>query len=158
MTMSKTPDDTRTQRLTLDDGTLEVRTTDADPYYAESRAREDAEVQAALDALRAQGICRPVLFHIEDNGEMAATKWQRLLPALQAHGISVFSTAPTGVAFVLRPDRSRDILQPVFGRDAARLFRTAEWPVSYFTVAVGSNSTQSFESRTFKDMERDNRP
>ena len=35
-------------------GNLTIRTTDNDPYFATDRAREETEIQAALDSFRAR--------------------------------------------------------------------------------------------------------
>jgi hypothetical protein len=145
----------RIETTVLPDGTLEVRTPDeGQPHFAEARAREVAEVQAAIDTLRATGVSRPVHFCLADPGWAAAKDWRLLLPGLRSRGIATFSTGADGFSYVVRPDVAQELLRPLYGKGAARLFRTASWPVSYHTIEVTSDAILVMESRTYKDMAR----
>ncbi len=135
------------------DGTLETHTTDADPWFAEDRAREDSELQAALDTLRARGVARPVVISCTERGEKAARFWALLKPTLIAAGIPVFSAAEAGCRhYVVPVDVAREALRAVFGKSASRHFRLPSWPVSYWSVNIGSEHHEVYESRTFKDI------
>jgi hypothetical protein len=144
-------------KTVLADGTLLVTTPDeGQPHFAESRAREDAEAQAAIDALRASGIPRPVVFQLGNDHPRSRAEWKLLLPELRAHGKAVWSAIATCEDgyhhYVLRPDRARELLRSVLKvSDAARLFRTPAWPVSHWTVSLDSGQLLIFESRSFKD-------
>jgi hypothetical protein len=145
----------RIDTTVLPDGTLEVRTPDeGQPHFAEARAREDAELQAALDTLRGQGVTRPVLVHLADGDKVAVTTWKQLLPAMRGRGIPIFSTGPGDFSYFFCPNVAREILYPLVGRGVMRLFRTAQWPLSYHTVEIASNGHLISESQTFKDAAR----
>jgi hypothetical protein len=135
------------------DGTIEVTTTDADPYLAEERARQNAELQTALDTPRGRGSPRPVLFQLDDREAAAMAIWKLLLPGLRQNGIPIFPTdldearpwvVPTAVA--------RQLLQPVIGKTVVRLFRVPTWARGYWTVGIGSHEHKFYESRTLKDQ------
>ena len=142
----------RVDTTVLADGTLVVRTPDeGQQYFAEARAWEESETDQALATLRAQGIARPVLFRLVDWEWRAVKLWRGLEAVLKARGIPVFSTGADGFSYVVPTDLGRELLRPLFGKGAARLFRTPSWPQSYFTVAIGSEGPKVYESRTFKD-------
>jgi hypothetical protein len=148
----------RIDKVLLPDGTLVVSTpNEGQPHFAESRAREDAELQAALDALRAAGINRPVLVQLGDGRPDSAELWKRLLPGLRQHGIPTWNAGARGPDddrhFVLRPDQARHLLRDVLqSRLAARMFRAPQWPVSYWTVSLEGGGVAVFESCTVKDQ------
>src|SRR5262245_43153880 len=101
-----------------DDGSVVVTTPDeGQPWFAESRAREDAEVQAALDALRAAGVARPVLFQVGGDDPASRAAWRLVLPELRRHGTAVWNAQQLGEDdghhYVLRPDRARELLRDV---------------------------------------------
>jgi hypothetical protein len=148
-------------REDLGDGTYVVTTPDeGQPHFAESRAREDRELQAALDAIRAQGISRPVMFQIADEDPRSLAVWKGLLPHLRKHGIAVWCACATNeddeYSYVLRPDRAREILRVVSGKKkTARFFRVpmqSDWPLSYWTASIEEGHLLTWESRTLKDM------
>jgi hypothetical protein len=142
----------------LPDDTFNVYTPDeGQPYFAESRAREDAELQAALDTLRATGVNHPVVFQLGDDDPRSLELWKMLLPALKQHGIATWSATAQGPDdehhYVMRQDRARELLRDVLRvRKAARLFRTPGFPVGYWTLSCEDGAVADWESRTFKDM------
>jgi hypothetical protein len=113
----------------------------------------DAELQAALDAFRARGVARPVVFAYAGQGEKAARVWQQLEPALKQAGMSLFNAAdPRPPRYVVATDAARRLLLSTFGKAASRLFRVPAWPVSYWAVNVIEGGYEATESRTLKDM------
>jgi hypothetical protein len=127
-------------------GIPEVSTADVDRYLAAARAVEDA-VQQALDASRGQGVPRPALFVLH-----SGSRHGPLLEAgLEQRGTKVGPASPDVRLFMLALDDAREVLRPVFGAQARRLFRVAQWPVSYWTVEVTAADTRVFEGRTRKD-------
>jgi hypothetical protein len=145
----------------LPDGTSLVTTPDeGQPHFAESRAREDVELQAALDAIRAQGISRPVMFYVADADPRSLAIWRNLLLGLRKHGIATWNAAAidddTEHNYILRPDRARELLREVLGlKKTGRYFRMPaqpDWPVSYWTACIAEGGLRVWESRTLKDM------
>jgi hypothetical protein len=138
--------------LTLPDGTREVRTTDADPYFAEDRAASQVELQAALDGYRAGGCPRPVVFCCAGRDEKTSMAWRQLEPALKEAGKSISNAADQWLPrYVVATDVARRLLAPIVGKEASRLFRVPTWPVSYWSVGIGPEEPKVYESRTFKD-------
>jgi acetyl esterase/lipase len=143
----------KTESWMLPDGTLEVRTTDADPWFAEDRAAQDVQLQAALDAFRAGGCPRPVVFTCAGQDEKTAQVWRQLEPELKQAGKSVANAADQWLPhYVVATDVARRLLLSVFGKAASRLFRTPGWPVGYWSVDICAGGHKVYESRTFKDM------
>jgi hypothetical protein len=145
------------EKVILPDGTLDVRTPDeGQPYFAESRAKEDVEVQAALDGFRASGVARPVVIHLGDDDPRSRAVWDVLLPALRGHGIATWKATAyrdDDCNYVMRPDRARELLRDVpVVKDAARFFRTPTFPVGYWSVWLRGGQVVPVESRTRKDM------
>jgi hypothetical protein len=137
----------------LPDGTVDVRTNDTNPSFAKDRARENTELQAALDAFRARGVARPVVITCTERSEKTARLWRLLEPTLTASGLLVNSSSKGGPRHLVIPtDSARKALRAVFGKAASRLFRVPSWPVSYWTVNIGPDAPEVMESRTFKDM------
>jgi hypothetical protein len=142
----------RVETWQLPDGTLETRTNDTDPYFAEARAKEDAELQRALDYYRSQGLGRAVLFHVGDDSDVAAATWRKLEPVLTRRGLVISSAGlGPGGAYVTHTNLARKLLRPLLGKQADRLFRTPRWPLSYWTARTTSRGIVTHESRTFKD-------
>jgi hypothetical protein len=150
----------RVDRTVLPDGTIEVHTPDeGQPHYAESRARTNVDLQAALEVLRAGGVSRPVKFQLGNDDRKSIAEWKLLLPALRTHGTAVWNAdamladRDDEYGYVLRTDRAREVLRDVLQvAGAARLFRTPSWPIGYWTVSLQSGDVVFQESRTFKDM------
>jgi hypothetical protein len=143
----------------LSDGTIETHTTDADLYFAEDRARGDVELQAALDAFRAGGVPRPVLFTCTGRDGKTAQLWRQLEPELKAAGKVIFNANDQWLPCYLVPtDAARRVLLPICGKAAARQFRAPSFPVGYWTVNIDSQRHEFYESRTFKDMGSDSLP
>jgi hypothetical protein len=138
----------------LPDGTLDTRTTDRDPYLAESRAKEVTERQAALEALRRRGIPRPVAFVLSEDDPAARENWDGIVDQLRRRGIRFHSTGPAGVGYVVSVEEARKILRPFLGADAHLRFRNHTWPVGYWTVAARWQGFAFMESRTPQDMAR----
>jgi hypothetical protein len=141
----------------LPDGTLEVRTPDdGQPYFAESRARADTELQTALDAMRTGGVPRPVLFQLGDDSARDRAGWKVLLPSLRQHGVATWNAWGTGgdddYHYVMRPDIAREVLRGVLKvSNAGRFFRVPRFPAGYWTVSLEGGRVAVFESQTFKD-------
>ncbi len=115
----------KTESWVLPDGTLEVRTTDADPYFAEDRAVQALELQAALDAFRAGGCPRPVVVRCVGDDEQTALLWRQLEPALKQAGKSVANASDQWLPhYVVATDVARRLLLPFTGKAASRYFRT----------------------------------
>ena len=134
-------------------GNLTVRTTENDSYFATDRAREEAEIQTALDSFRARGMTHPVMFTCVDRGEKAAKNWQLLKPTLMEAGTSTFSAAEDGSRhYIVTVDVARKVLFALCGKSASRLFRVPHFPLGYWTVDIGSEGMQVLESRTFRDI------
>jgi len=142
------------------DGSFISRTTDADPWYAEQRAKQAADIQAALDKLRGQGITHPVLFVLgDDEGDAAWATWQILRPDLMKHGIAIAPLADARARkYVVRTDTARQMLQSIVGKKAKGYFRAPGWAISYWGVYIGSGRLEVYESQTFKDIQRDGPP
>jgi hypothetical protein len=136
----------------LPDGTFETRTTDADLYFAEDRPLEDVGLQAALDAFRAGGIHHPVVFTLLGRGAKAAQAWRQMEPVMKERGKAVSSALDQWIPhYVVGADVARQLLTPVFGKGANRLFRVPTWPVGYWSVNIADDQHEVYESRTFKD-------
>jgi hypothetical protein len=134
-------------------GNLTIRTTENDPNFATDRAREEMELQTALDSFRARGMTHPVMFTCVDRGEKAAQNWQLLKPTLMEAGTSTFSSAEDGSRhYIVTVDVARKVLFALCGKSASRLFRVPHFSLGYWTVNIGSEGMQVLESRTFKDI------
>jgi hypothetical protein len=142
------------QTTILPDGTLDTRTTDRDPYLAELRAKETAELQAALDALRQRGIPRPVVFTLVAGNAEARGHWDGVVGELRRRGTACYSTRPAGVDYVLTVEEARRVLRPFFGGDAHLRFRGHTWPLGYWTVIACRQGFVVMESRTPRDISR----
>jgi hypothetical protein len=145
--------DPRFETTLLPDGSFEVGTTDSDPAFAALRARATAELQAVLDAYRAGGVSRPVVFDLATDDPPSRRFWRRIEPLLLARGRRFFSTSPVGVSYAVRPDDARAILLPFCGKDSARFFRVGIWSPSFWTVTVqGDGDFIVCENCTPKDV------
>jgi hypothetical protein len=141
------------------DGSIETHTTDADPYFAEDRARGDVELQAALDAYHADGVPRPVLFTCTGRDGKTAQLWRQLEPELKAAGKVIFNANDQWLpCYLVATDAARRVLLPICGKAAARQFRAPSFPLGYWTVNIDSQRHEFYESRTFKDMGSDSLP
>jgi hypothetical protein len=138
---------------TLDDGTLEVRTTDADPYLAEARAADDVRLAQVLADFRRRGHARPVRLVLCHDGVQAARSHAAVRLPAAAVPLDLRSEGLTG--FVLTAAEARAALRPLFGSRADGLFRLPSWPVSFWEVHVLSGRTQVYETRTWQDARGD---
>jgi hypothetical protein len=131
----------------LDDGTLDVRTDDSDPYLAEARAKDQAGIERALVHFRARGEPRPVLFQVHDGGRLnPAPEDAVLVPCLEIPAITFY---------VMPRSAARGILEQMVGKQARRWFRTPMWPSSYWTVIVQRDRVIDLcESRTPAEYDR----
>ncbi len=139
--------------VTVDsEGTVTLRTNDSDPHLAERRARESAELQAALDAFRARGVARPVVFTCCDRGEEAARDWSRMEPTLREAGVSTYSSSPNcSPHYIVTPDVVRELLRRLMGESASGWFPAPEWPLSYWIVSVAAGGLYGGECLTPRD-------
>jgi hypothetical protein len=81
------------------DGTITTTTPDeGQPYFAEARAKEVAEINAACDAFRERGIRRPVVVCLGDRRRIAMAVWEKIVPQLRRLGKPVFSTGADGLS------------------------------------------------------------
>jgi hypothetical protein len=144
--------DPRFETTLLPDGSFEVRTNDTDPAFAALRARATAELQAVLDAFRARGIARPVVFDLPTDDPPSRRFWWRIEPLLQARGRRFLSTSPVGVSYAVKLEDGRAILRPFRGKESARFFRVGRWSPSHWTVVVeGDGAFVVCETCTPKD-------
>jgi hypothetical protein len=133
------------------DGTINVRTDDSDPYLAEARAADAKQAHMAIALFREQGCPRPVVIVVPE-------------------GVP-FTVPPDSISFanrgfpgptqthVTRPDHARQALRPIFGAQAARLFRVSSWPAGYFTVSLlRGGGAEVYESRSWADAREDTPP
>jgi hypothetical protein len=134
----------------LEDGTLAVRTTDADPWLAESRAADDAFLEQVLADFRRRGHAKPVRLVLCDDGPQPERQHARLRLPASAVPLHLRSDRLTG--FLLTAAEARAVLRPLFGAGANRLFRTSIWPVSFWEVHVLGAQTHIYETRTWKDV------
>jgi hypothetical protein len=134
--------------------TVEVCANPSDPRSAALWAKEMAEVQAALDAWRAAGVPRPVVFVVRQDDAQSRRAWRDIEPALRARGRPFFCTGPAGVGYVLSVADARAVLRPILGRHAARLFRAPSQPIGHWTVEVRGDGYAVMESSTFDDLGR----
>jgi hypothetical protein len=136
-----------------EDGTLEVWTTDADPWLAETRAADDVRLAGVLADFRSRGHARPVRLVLCNDSPAAVSLHARL--RLPASAVPLHLRSDCLIGFVLTVAEAREVLHPVFGEEVARLFQRTSWPVSFWEVHVMSIGTRVYETRTWQDARND---
>jgi hypothetical protein len=132
------------------DDVLEVRTTDVDPYLAEARAADEVRLAEVLAHFRRHGHQRPVRLVFCDDVRQASGPRVRL--TLPANAVPLYLRDASLQGFVLTVDDAREMLRPLFGADAAQLFRKATWPMSFWEVHICVGLARVYETRTWQDV------
>jgi hypothetical protein len=131
----------------LDDRTIDVRTDDTDPYFAEVRTKDTARVEQAPACFRAHGEARPVLLQFHDGERLKqAPRSAVLIPCLQDSTITFYVTTRS---------EARAVLERMIGKEARRWFRTPTWPTGYWTAKILRHHVELCECRTRAEMDRD---
>jgi hypothetical protein len=135
----------------IKDGGLRMLTSDESPYLAEAWAKGNAELNQALTDLRRGGEPRPVVLRLEVKEPSVQREIDRIKAGLR-RAKEVFDHRPERTNYVTTRAEARAALEPVLGKEARRLFRTAEGSVSYYTVVVMAEGIMMFENRHPKDV------
>jgi hypothetical protein len=133
----------------LNEGLVDGRTGDDDPYFADAQAKDQAVFEQALAELRAAGEARPV-FLVVHGDPTSARLLCRMLPAL-ADALPLACLQDRSLTTYLvtqRVARAALGLSHV-GPRADHIFCTPAWSPSYFTVRVCRGEVTVFESRTY---------